>query len=152
MKNYYSCIDTAFVKYVPQPLQHLAIARMAEGIGGKVVFYTSEDFRTLASQGSIRSKILQKGETVSGVIFFTLKQFLYGEKPNFRFLKFILDEGFEVHFTRENLSLTDHEALDQLFPILYATHYVTKGKIQNGYRELTSDIGSKHNDKILLPL
>jgi len=49
VKNYYSWIDTAFVKYVPQPLQHLAAHNHASKIGGKIVFYNAEDFETLAT-------------------------------------------------------------------------------------------------------
>lgn len=126
MKNFYSCLDTGFIKYVPQPLQHLAISDKAGKLGGKVVFYTAEDFETLESQGVIKAKVQEKSEKFDGIIFFTLKQFFYGGKLNFKFLKFILDSGYEVHFARENISISNIEALYRAFPILYAAQYVSE--------------------------
>ena len=124
MKSYYSCIDSGYVRYAPQPLQHLANTDKARRAGGRVIFYTAEDFESLASQGIIRAKIEQEDGQFDGVIFFTLKQFFYGGEFNFSFLKSILDQGYEVHFARENLSLPDGEALEAAFPLLYASQFV----------------------------
>jgi hypothetical protein len=129
MKVYYSCPDTGFVKQVPQPLQHLAIGSMAEKLGGKVVFYTMEDFETLASQGVIRHKVMQHPD-IHGVIFFRLQQFCYGERPNLAFVRMILQAGYELHFARENLSLTTPEAADAFYPLIYSHHYLA-GRDEN---------------------
>lgn len=124
MKNYYSWIDTAFVKYVPQPLQHLAANNQANRLGGKIVFYNAEDFETLSTHAVIKSKIEQKPE-IDGIIFFTVKQFFNNGQLNFQFLKFILDSGYEVHFSRENIQIPNSEVLNKLFPLLYATYYTS---------------------------
>lgn len=125
MKNYYSWIDTAFVKYVPQPMQHLAANEQAKRLGGKIVFYNGEDFKTLSTHSVIKSKIEQKPE-IDGIIFFTLKQFFNEGKLNLLVLKWILERGYEVHFSRENVKICSKEELDTLFPLLYATHHVTQ--------------------------
>lgn len=124
MKSYYSCPDTGFVKYAPQPMQHLAIADKAAKLGGRVVFYVPEAFETLASQGVIKAKVEEQPE-VDGIVSFTLKQFGYGGRFNFQVLNLILQRGYEVHFARENLSIPDLETLEAAFPMLYATQIVT---------------------------
>lgn len=123
MKDFFSCPDTGFLKYVPQPIQHIVIADKASKLGGKITFYAPEDFETLKTQGVTRSKLSQR-PAVDGIIFFTLKQFCYGEKLNFSLLRNILDSKYEVHFARENLSITSSTALDEMFPMLYATQFV----------------------------
>lgn len=125
MKNYYSWIDTAFVKYAPQPLQHLAAQNQASILGGKIVFYNAEDFVTLSTHTMIKAKIEQKPE-VDGIIFFTVQQFFNKGRLNLPFLQFILDKGYEVHFSRENVHIPHREALNELFPLLYATHFVSQ--------------------------
>lgn len=125
MKQYYSWIDTAFVKYAPQPLQHLAANDQAGRVGGKIVFYNAEDFVTLSTHAVIKAKIEQKPD-IAGIIFFTLKQFFNNGRLNFLFLKFILERGYEVHFSRERIQIPSKEVLNKLFPLLYATHYVTQ--------------------------
>lgn len=124
MKNYYSWIDTAFVKYVPQPLQHLAANNQASKLGGKIIFYNAEDFETLSTHAVLKSKIEQKPE-IDGIIFFTLRQFFNNGRLNFQFLKFIVDKGYEIHFSRENVQIPNRKALDELFPLLYATYYTS---------------------------
>lgn len=123
MKDYFSCPDTGFLKYVPQPIQHIVIADKAGKLDGKITFYSAEDFETLTTQGVIKSKLAGR-PPVSGIIFFTLKQFCYGEKLNFALLTDILKSGYEIHFARENISILDLPNLDEIFPMLYATQIV----------------------------
>ena len=125
LKTYYSWIDTAFVKYAPQPLQHLAAHNQVTKLGGKIVFYNGEDFETLSTHSVVRAKIEQKPE-VDGIIFFTVKQFFNKGKLNLLFLQWILDQGYEVHFSRENVSIFNKAILDDFFPLLYATHFVSQ--------------------------
>ncbi|MQF95822.1 MAG: hypothetical protein FI731_09110 [SAR202 cluster bacterium] len=120
MKSYYACLDCAFVKYAPQPLQHMAVANKASTQGGEVSFYTLEDFGTLANQGVAKSKLAEKPR-VDGIIFFTLRQFFYGGL-HMDFLKSILEQGYEVHFAREDISINSKEELDTMFPMLYSSY------------------------------
>ena len=126
MKVYYSCIDIGFVRYVPQALQHQAINSKADKLGGKVTFYTSEDFLTLQTHDAIKSKIKESSNKVNGIIFFTLRQFFNHGQFNMKFLKEIILAGMEVHFARENFSVTSLADVEKVFPILYATQYVTQ--------------------------
>ena len=123
MKEYFSCPDTGFLKYVPQPIQHIVLADKAGKLDGKITFYAPEDFETLATQGVIKEKLALK-PIVSGVIFFTLKQFCYGDGLNFDLMRNILDAGYEIHFARENMSIKDRVSLEEIFPLLYATQFV----------------------------
>jgi hypothetical protein len=120
MKAYYACLDCAFVKYAPQPLQHLAVANKASKQGGEVSFYTLEDFDTLSYQGAAKSKLAER-PAVNGLIFFTMRQFFYGSL-NLEFLNSILDQGYEVHFAREDVSIHNKEELDQIFPMIYSSY------------------------------
>ncbi|OGX27142.1 MAG: hypothetical protein A2787_02110 [Omnitrophica WOR_2 bacterium RIFCSPHIGHO2_01_FULL_48_9] len=126
MKSYYSCLDAGFVKYAPQSLQHLANGEKAKKLSGKIIFYTAEDFKTLPSHGVIKAKMDEKQANIDGIIFFTLRQFFYGGRFDYKFLKYVLDEGYEVHFAREDISVENQQRLDELFPIFYATQFVIK--------------------------
>ena len=120
MKAYYACLDTGFVKYCPQPLQHLAVANKASKLDGSISFYTMEDFDCLAFQTTVKSKIEEKPSVV-GIIYFTIRQFFYGGCLDLKFMRFILDRGYEVHFAREDISIPTKQSLDDLFPMLYST-------------------------------
>jgi len=147
MKSYYSCPDTAFVKYVPQPLQHLAIADFAKKSGGSIAFYTSEDFETLGTQGVIRSKIEERSSDIDGIIFFTLKQFGYTGSMNFEFMRQILGYGYEIGFVRENILISNEIVLDQLFPMLYATQVITERDESNEFWPSIWQALDKYTDK-----
>ncbi len=123
MKNYYSCIDTKFVKYLPQPLQHLVVGDKATKLGGKIIFYTSEDFGTYDYHGIIRAKVEEKPQ-MDGIIFFSLSQFFNNGMLNIEFMEFLLDHEYEIHFARENISIQNKETLNKIFPMLYAQQYV----------------------------
>lgn len=134
MKAYYACLDTGFVKYCPQPLQHLAIGNKASKLDGSVSFYTMEDFDGLAFQGAAKSKIEEK-PAVAGIIYFTVRQFFYGGGLDLKFMKFILDRGYEVHFAREDISIPNMASLDDIFPMLYsAQHLVGRDEPRDSWR------------------
>jgi len=134
VKAYYACLDTGFVKYCPQPLQHLAIGDKAKKLDGDVSFYTMEDFETLATQGIAKGKIEEK-PAVSGIIYFTVRQFFYGGSFDLKFMRFILDKGYEVHFAREDISIPTAESLDELFPMLYsAQHLLERDEPRDSWR------------------
>lgn len=124
MKSYYSCIDNGFVRFAPQPLQHLAIADKAKKLDGRIVFYTAEDPQSLETHGVIRSKLKEQEKDIDGVIFFTIRQFFYGREFKYKILKTIHGQMKEVHFVRENISIFNQNDLDELFPLLYANQFV----------------------------
>lgn len=146
MKIYYSCLDTGFVKYASQPLQHLANNNKANNLGGKIIFYTSEDFKSLASHGVIKAKLKEQGKKVNGVIFFTIRQFFYGGKLNLKFLGEMIKRGYEVHFSRENISIFDQNDLDEVFPMLYVSQFVIQRDETKNFIKNVIDKIDKEND------
>ena len=123
MKDFYSWSDVGFVKYVPQPIQHIVMADKASKAGGRVAFYSGEDFETMKTQGVFREKLAER-PSIDGIVFFTLKQFCYGENLNFDLLRETLDSGYEVHFARENMSIVEPASLEELYPMLYTTQFI----------------------------
>lgn len=125
MKSYYSCIDASFV--TPASLQHLCIREMAQKVGGKVVFYGSEEAKTLRSQGFMRSKLARLTD-VDGVFFFSFHQFRNGDAIDWDLMKQILSKGLEIHFAREKLSFLNLSDLAQHFTFLYSVDYTLRSE------------------------
>lgn len=142
MKSFFSFLDTGFIKYVPQPLQHVAVANKAANMGGGVTFSTGEDLDTLVSQGVLRSKIEEK-PAIDGLVFFSVRQFFYGGDLNIKLLGSILDGGYEIHFARENFSILTKEELDDAFPMLYSTRYLLERDEPRSYWQPVWDWLSK---------
>ena len=103
MKKFYSCVDAL----IPSPLseQHLIIKNKAEKEGGSITAYASEEFRTVKSQPWIYIK-LKETPGLDGVVFFTALQFSYGGKFNIKLFNKLINNNYEVHFARENLSFS----------------------------------------------
>ena len=103
MKKFYSCVDAL----IPSPLseQHLIIKKKAEKEGGSITAYASEEFRTVKSQPWIYIK-LKETPGLDGVVFFTALQFSYGGKFNIKLFNKLINNNYEVHFARENLSFS----------------------------------------------
>ena len=99
-------------------MQHVLNADMAKKMGGEVIFYTAEDPGTLVSQKITRDKLNEKPD-IDGFIFLHLKQFYYDDAPNFAFLQKIISASYEVHFTREQISIHNDKELTDQFSILY---------------------------------
>ena len=92
---------------IPSPLseQHLIIKKKAEKEGGSITAYASEEFRTVKSQPWIYIK-LKETPGLDGVVFFTALQFSYGGKFNIKLFNKLINNNYEVHFARENLSFS----------------------------------------------
>ena len=103
MKKFYSCVDAL----IPSPLseQHLIIKKKAEKEGGSITAYASEEFRTVKSQPWIYIK-LKETPGLDGVVFFTALQFSYGGKFKIKLFNKLINNNYEVHFARENLSFS----------------------------------------------
>ena len=103
MKKFYSCVDAL----IPSPLseQHLIIKKKAEKEGGLITAYASEEFRTVKTQPWIYIK-LKETPGLNGVVFFTALQFSYGGKFNISLFNKLINNNYEVHFARENLSFS----------------------------------------------
>ncbi|MDC3249730.1 hypothetical protein OAT50_00975 [Candidatus Pelagibacter sp.] len=115
MKKFYSCVDSL----IPSPLseQHLIIKQKAEKENGSITAYASEEFRTVKSQPWIFIK-LSETPGLHGVVFFTALQFSYGSKFNLKLFNKIINNDYEIHFAREDISFSkenrNFEGLDFL--------------------------------------
>ena len=73
--------------------------------GGSITAYASEEFRTVKSQPWIYIK-LKETPDLNGVVFFTALQFSYGDKFNIKLFNKIINNNYEIHFAREDLSFS----------------------------------------------
>lgn len=121
-KSFYSCIDPRVI--APQPEQHKMIKSMATDLGGKVVFYGSEDYFCAERQPFIFLK-LSRTPDIDGVIFFTFDQFTYGRNLNSSLIKEILNLGISINFARENISILTLTDFHRNF-ILYRGYHQAK--------------------------
>lgn len=117
MKAFYAVPDTASIREVPQPVQHLANGACARRLGGEVVFYTMEDHYTLRTHEVIRSKIAER-PAVDGVIFYRLAQFFHDGVADVATMRWILERGYEIAFARERIAIRDRAELDRMVPLL----------------------------------
>ena len=103
MKQFYSCVDAL----IPSPLaeQHMIIKKKAEKEGGSITFYASEEYRAVKTQPWIFIK-LKETPGLDGVIFFTALQFSYGTNFNIKLFNKLINNNYEVHFAREDLSFS----------------------------------------------
>lgn len=119
MKKFYSCVDN----YIPSPLseQHTVIFEKAKRENGKITAYASEELRTAASQPWIYHKLKQT-PGLDGVVFFTAIQFLYKDEFNYSLFEKILNDNYEIHFARENMSFKKNKINinDLNFLLLYS--------------------------------
>lgn len=103
-KTFYSCLDVASIREVPQPIQHLANNRMAEQAGGEIVFYLTEDGYTCATHEVILAR-LKTSSHVDGVVFFRLGQFARGGQIHAGVMRDLVQKNYELHFARERISI-----------------------------------------------
>lgn len=132
MKAYYSVPDTASVRDVPQPVQHLANAAWARALGGEVVFYTMEDHYTLHTHEVIRGKIAER-PAIDGVIFYRLAQFFHDGVANVAAMRWILERGYAIAFARERIEIADAAALDAMFPLLATCGWLDRRDRARGF-------------------
>ena len=133
MKKFYSFPDQGLVKYVPQPIQHLAIREKAQNEGGKIIFYYMEDTVTVVSQSVLLSKLYILSSKSNGIVFFSLDQFRYGSQLNLKLLKTILGKKIEIHFACENYCILNddqfNDDLDFLLLVDHSLRFDTEGFI-----------------------
>lgn len=127
MKQFYSILDGGCVRLVTQAMQHLVNGDMAQKAGGKVVFYTAEDVETLTTHSVLKSKLRER-PTVDGFVFFRMLQFGYGGAIDFGLISRILEQGYEIHFSRETFSLLGPDDLTLKFPEMKCYEHFNCGK------------------------
>ena len=112
---FYSCLDTTLS--APQPEQHLICNQKAKKEEWKIVFYGAEEFRVLKNQPFILNKLIRT-PNIDGVIFFTINQFFYDQKPNFLLMKNILQKSLILSFAREDLNIYSIDDFNEKLPMM----------------------------------
>ncbi|MBM3531574.1 MAG: hypothetical protein FJX60_00890 [Alphaproteobacteria bacterium] len=110
-KRFYSCLDVASIREIPQPLQHLANSAMAQQLGGQIVFYLTEDGYTAATHEVILAR-LKASSRIDGIIVLRLLQFGRGGHIQVSVMRDLIESGYELHFARERLSIRTLEQVD----------------------------------------
>lgn len=136
MKAFYSCIDALLP--APQPEQHLVIREKARKEGGAITFYGAEEYRSAGAQSFILPK-LRRTEGLQGVVFFTLNQFRYSGKLNVPLMAAILDDGLELHFAREDVSLRSRADLERWLPFLIVVDYTKRRDASDEWRRIITE-------------
>jgi len=139
MKTFLSILDIGCADIAPQNMQHLVIGDFARQLGGKVTFYTAEDFLTLSNHSVFKAKLSQRPE-VDGMIFFRLRQFCYSGSLDYETLRQVLCAGYTLHLARERLSLTSLDDLINKFDILFGSVYSLSGASSNSIRIALQDL------------
>jgi|TARA_B100001964_G_C14136339_1_gene555327 hypothetical protein len=128
-KVYYSIIDVAAQPRLTLRMQHVLNHDMAHRLNGEIAYYATEDPETTASQ-KITKSMLHENLQVDGFIFLQMRQFCYGPTFNFKLLKEFIENGYEVYFTREAVSILDMDDLEQKKELLYI-FFKTYGEDRN---------------------
>lgn len=87
-------------------------------MGGRIRFYVAEENEFLAKQYNLKARLTHSPD-IDGIIYYRLQQFNYGDSFDYRMLLNILSSGYEVHFSREMISITEVKELEALFPTFY---------------------------------
>jgi len=125
MKEYFFWLDSRFVPHVPQSAQRVLVQNYASKIGGKIVYYSAEEWIAVEKQLGLRQK-LKRTSGIAGFIFFTLKQFAYGTQFDYQLLHEMTLSGLEVHFAREEYGIRSSKDLNCQFERLYLYNWTNK--------------------------
>ncbi len=106
MKNYHAWLDISVGNIISQPMQRVLCQDFAKKINGKIIFELGEDVEFKAFNLQLRNMLKSKLK-VKGFIFLRLEQLIINGKLNIELIKNILKKNYEIHFIRQNLSLTD---------------------------------------------
>ena len=87
-------------------MQRVLCQDFAKKINGKIIFELGEDVEFKAFNLQLRNMLKSKLK-VKGFIFLRLEQLIINGKLNIELIKNILKKNYEIHFIRQNLSLTD---------------------------------------------
>ena len=130
MKEYFFWMDSQFVYYVPQPAQRMLAQKYLERNDGRIVYYSAEELIAVPQQLGLREK-LKRTTGINGFIFFTLKQFFYGQKVDFLLMYQMLEQGLELHFAREEYSIFNLQDFEEKFCRLYLYFYSNQLELSN---------------------
>jgi len=124
VRKYFSFPDRAIINILPQVLQHELIQKNAEGLGGVVVGYTTENSLSIKSHANLRKK-MKNLNGVDGFIFFRCNQFFDDTHFNYELIKELIELNYEVHFVVEKWSICSEVELFKYLPYLISGAYLS---------------------------
>ena len=111
MKNYHSWLDISIGSIISQPMQRILCNDLASKLNGKIIFELGEDVEFKNYNLQLRNMLRNKLE-VNGFIFLRLEQFIDSNKKlNIELISRMIENKYEIHFIRQNLSLLSKKDL-----------------------------------------
>jgi hypothetical protein len=110
MKKYHSWLDISLGSIVSQPMQRILCNDLANKLKGKIIFELGEDVEFKNYNLQLRN-MLKNQLDVDGFIFLRLEQFISTNKLNIELISKMLNNNYELHFIRQNLSLLNKSDL-----------------------------------------
>jgi hypothetical protein len=104
IKNYHSWLEISIGSIISQPMQRILCNDLAKRLNGRVVFELGEDVEFKSYNLQLRNMLKSK-LNVNGFIFLRLEQFVIEKNLNIRLISEILNQKYELHFVKQNLSL-----------------------------------------------
>ena len=111
MKNYHSWLDISLGSIISQPMQRILCNDLANKLNGRIIFELGEDVEFKRYNLQLRNMLKNK-LNVNGFIFLRLEQFINSEnKLNSELIARMIENKYELHFIRQNLSLMNKKDL-----------------------------------------
>ena len=110
MKKYHSWLDISLGSIISQPMQRILCNDLANKLKGKIIFELGEDVEFKNYNLQLRN-MLKNQLDVDGFIFLRLEQFISTSKLNIELISKMLNNNYELHFIRQNLSLLNKSDL-----------------------------------------
>lgn len=111
MKNYHSWLDISLGSIISQPMQRILCNDLANKLNGRIIFELGEDVEFKRYNLQLRNMLKNK-LNVNGFIFLRLEQFINSEnKLNIELIARMMENEYELHFIRQNLSLMNKKDL-----------------------------------------
>lgn len=111
MKKYHSWLDISLGSIISQPMQRILCNDLANKLNGKIIFELGEDVEFKNYNLQLRNMLKNKLD-VNGFIFLRLEQFIDSEsKLNIELITKMIENKYELHFIRQNLSLVNKKDL-----------------------------------------
>jgi hypothetical protein len=110
MKKYHSWLDISLGSIISQPMQRILCNDLANKLKGKIIFELGEDVEFKNYNLQLRN-MLKNQLDVDGFIFLRLEQFISTNKLNIELISKMLNNNYELHFIRQNLSLLNKSDL-----------------------------------------
>ena len=104
MKKYHSWLDISLGSIISQPMQRTLCNDFAKKLEGRIIFELGEDVEFKNYNLQLRNMLKNK-LNVNGFIFLRLEQFINKDKLNIELISKMINNNYELHFIRQNLSL-----------------------------------------------